>query len=279
MTDNVYKDKERKPFEKLTHALEELWESQQFLDYLRFQSLVYHYSWNNRLLIWCQKPDAQLVFGFKKWQTMGRWVKKGEKAIGILIPVTFPTEDDDGKPTRAVRFMWKNCLFDISQTEGADLPVLEIPTLPVEGAEMMFHFMRDVSQNQFQVPVTMDPSRRGELGYYCKNGTINITEEFSTGIQALATITHELAHHLTPDIWTIANDEAEVIAEVAAYGVCMHFGVDIGDQAVPYIATWAKDKEKFLKGLPIAMDITAKVLDAIALEEGLEAVTTEAAAA
>ncbi|MPZ53569.1 MAG: hypothetical protein GEU79_12690 [Acidimicrobiia bacterium] len=36
-----------------------------------------------------------MVAGYRRWQTLGRQVRKGEKAIGILAPVTRKDETDE----------------------------------------------------------------------------------------------------------------------------------------------------------------------------------------
>ena len=40
------------------------------------------------MLIWMQRPNAQLVAGFHTWLALQRHVRKGEKGIMILAPVT-----------------------------------------------------------------------------------------------------------------------------------------------------------------------------------------------
>ncbi len=39
------------------------------------------------MLISMQCPDATQVAGFRRWQELGRQVRKGEKAIRILAPM------------------------------------------------------------------------------------------------------------------------------------------------------------------------------------------------
>jgi hypothetical protein len=54
------------------------------------------YSLGNQLLIAAQNPDATRVAGFEAWKALGRHVRKGERGIAILAPMTFtrPTTDD-----------------------------------------------------------------------------------------------------------------------------------------------------------------------------------------
>ena len=57
------------------------------------------YSPNNVLLILSQRPDATRVAGYTTWQSLGRQVKKGEKAIYIFAPRPYrvTTEDEAGE--------------------------------------------------------------------------------------------------------------------------------------------------------------------------------------
>lgn len=47
------------------------------------------YSLNNACLIFWQQPGATMVAGFNDWERKhGRAVRRGERAIWILVPVT-----------------------------------------------------------------------------------------------------------------------------------------------------------------------------------------------
>ena len=65
-----------------------------FADYLHMQSRFHSYSANNVMLIMAQRPDASKVAGYRKWQELGRLVRKGEKAIKIFVPHTYRDKDD-----------------------------------------------------------------------------------------------------------------------------------------------------------------------------------------
>lgn len=69
-----------------------------------------------------QNPNATQVAGYRAWQAMGRQVRRGEKAIAVLAPVTrtLAAEDDstgavdDEKPGRRVVGFKPSAVFDIS---------------------------------------------------------------------------------------------------------------------------------------------------------------------
>src|ERR687886_1169601 len=61
-----------------------------FQRYLRTAAIFHAYSPNNVLLILSQRPDATRVAGYKTWQSLGRQVKQGERAIYIFAPRPVP---------------------------------------------------------------------------------------------------------------------------------------------------------------------------------------------
>ncbi len=68
------------------------------------------YSFGNQILIATQFPDATRVAGYRAWQKLGRQVRKGERSIAILAPMTYVMEPDEqeadpnAKPTVIQRF-------------------------------------------------------------------------------------------------------------------------------------------------------------------------------
>src|SRR5580765_1087692 len=61
--------------------------SKALTSYLKAIGRFHRYSLHNVLLIASQKPDASYVAGFRTWNELGRFVKKGEKGILILAPI------------------------------------------------------------------------------------------------------------------------------------------------------------------------------------------------
>ena len=71
--------------------------------YLAAMGRFHRYSLHNVTLIALQKPTASHVAGFHTWKKLGRFVRKGEKAIFILAPMVrikekAEAEDQDGNP-------------------------------------------------------------------------------------------------------------------------------------------------------------------------------------
>ena len=96
---------------------------------LKVASKFHRYSFNNQLMIMLQRPDATHVAGFNKWKSLGRTVMRGEKGLAIFAPCAYrmKIEDDDGneKTFQQLRGFRVVHVFDISQTEGKELPDLD----------------------------------------------------------------------------------------------------------------------------------------------------------
>lgn len=100
---------------------------------LEFRRQFYQYSSSNSSLILAQKPDAQLVAGFKKWRASDRHLRKGEKGIAILAPVLVPhPEEQDQKLLVGFR---SDYVFDVSQSDGKPLLVPMAPLMLQDSPE------------------------------------------------------------------------------------------------------------------------------------------------
>jgi hypothetical protein len=93
----------------------------------------HNYSFGNILEIARQMPDASRVAGLYAWNQLGRKVKKGQKGIRILAPMIGvrrkkdkEAEKDITKQNQPVLVGFRAAyVFDVSQTEGAELPDLK----------------------------------------------------------------------------------------------------------------------------------------------------------
>ena len=127
--------------EELEKGVVECYNSESFQTVIRTFSRFHNYSLNNCLLIALQAPGSTCVAGYVDWQKkFGRQVKKGEKGIKILAPCKYKVEIDDmddpdadssgtgsEKKKTIERVGFKIAyVWDVSQTEGRELPSLDI---------------------------------------------------------------------------------------------------------------------------------------------------------
>jgi N-terminal domain of anti-restriction factor ArdC len=69
--------------------------SEALTDYLKAIGRFHRYSLHNVMLIASQKPNASYIAGFRTWNQLGRFVKKGEKGIVILAPIVRRKAEND----------------------------------------------------------------------------------------------------------------------------------------------------------------------------------------
>ena len=264
------KEKVAEITDKLESGIKELFSSEKFKSYLNTMSKFHNYSFNNTLLIAMQKPDATLVAGFNAWKNnFGRNVNKGEKGIQIFAPAPYkikkeeikrdpdtdlPILDKDGKPIveeveRVIPNFKVVSVFDVSQTNGKELPTLGVDELSgnVTDYEKFFEALKEVSP----VPIKLAEIDGSAKGFFNQEDkTITIKEGMSEA-QTVKTAIHEIAHAMLHDKDLKKADlekpkdraTEEVEAESIAYTVCQHFGVDTSDYSFSYVASWGSGKD------------------------------------
>lgn len=286
MAENQSKTSQKERLKEITDSIEvgikEMFESEKYRNYLQTMSRFHNYSLNNTILIAMQKPDATLVAGFNKWKdTFERNVKKGERGIKIIAPTPYkikkeeqvldpitkaPLLDEHGKvQTEEVEkqiAMFKPVfVFDVSQTEGKELPNLANDlTGTVEQYEMFMEALRRSSP----VPIELKLITSGADGYYhSEDKKITIRDNMSE-LQTISTTVHEIAHAMLHgrditkkdgEVKKSRNTE-EVEAESISYAVCNYYGMETSDNSFGYIANWSQGKE--LKELKASLDIIGK---------------------
>ena len=120
-------------------------------NYLTAMSRFHRYSFGNVLEIARQMPTATRVAGFWTWKNFGRSVKAGQKGIRILAPIVGvrskkdeDAQKDISKQNERVLLGFRNAyVFDVSQTEGVDLPEMHhVSGNPGENLERLASFVR-----------------------------------------------------------------------------------------------------------------------------------------
>lgn len=286
--------------ERLEQGVKDIFTSEMYTMYLRTMAKFHNYSFNNTLLIAMQRPDATLVAGFQAWKNkFNRYVKKGEKGIQIIAPAPIKEVEEREKIDKDTGLAVLNengepemermeyviprfrvtTVFDVSQTDGEPLPLLEVNelTASVKDYALLTAAIEQVSP----VPIRFDEIEGEAKGYYS-----DIEKEIcvQTGMgesQTIKTMIHEVAHAMlhNSDLMEQRGEEKdrltkETEAESIAFTVCSALGIDTSDYSFPYVASWASGKE--LKELKDSMD-TIRLTAADFLEK-LEAAVAERSA-
>ncbi len=276
--------------------IQQIFQSEQYADYLRTMSRFHSYSVNNTILIHMQMPNATRVAGFNKWKNQfGRHVKKGEKGLTVIAPTPFkkkieemkldpetraPVLDSEGKVVMEEREieipMFKPVrVFDVSQTEGRPLPSL---VTDLTGNVQHYEAFMETLRRTSPMPIYMEPLRPG-LDGLCNftKQTISIREGMSQ-VQTVCATVHETAHAVLHDkehtrLTAAAGDETkeppkpkdkntmEVEAESVSYTVCQYYGIETGANSLGYIATWSKDRS--LPELKASLETISKTASAL----------------
>ena len=231
--------------------------------YLKAIGRFHCYSLNNVLLIALQKPHASYVAGFHTWSQLGRSVRKGEKGIMILAPIVRRTVADQEaaeEASRAIAGFRAAYVFDISQTDGKDLPQIGV----VQGDPRDFgdrlRLFAAAQGIEVEYSPEIAPARGTSYG-----GRVALlpgqspAEEFST-------LAHELAHellHRGDRRASTSKRTRETEAEAAAYVVCHAVGLETGSSACDYIQLWKGDVEVLTESLGYIRQAASHMLEAL----------------
>ena len=262
--------------DKLEQGVHQIFESDNYRAYLSTMAKFHSYSLNNTILIAMQKPGATLVAGYTAWQKdHDRHVKKGEKGIQIIAPSPYkvkqerdaldpktgkPQMDAQGNPLKEIieveRPAFKVAtVFDISQTEGKELPSIGVNELSggVEGYEVLF----DALKATCPVPIAFEDIPSGAKGYYHTEDHRIALQEGMSQMQTVKTLIHEMSHERMhshekekPVEERLSRRSMEVEAESVAFVVGTALSaehpelkLDFSDYSFGYIAGWSSGKE------------------------------------
>jgi hypothetical protein len=244
--------------------------------YLDFLARLHSYSPRNVMLLAIQHerayregrartPELTQVAGFNTWRALGRSVDRGQKGYAVLAPVRYPQRvavDDEGNVRPLSRREWPNAgetlarrqalrgfkvefVFDVSQTSGADLPVLPRPKLLVGEAPVGLGaaVLKLIEDSGYRVDTVPDAAAIGGANGITDfaAGTVLIRSDMDDAAM-VKTLLHEAAHcllHGGPPGQFFPRPLKEVEAESTAFLVAAAHGMSTGDYSFPYVATWA----------------------------------------
>ena len=221
----------------LTEGIEALTTSAAWRSHLEVQGRFHGYSFSNALLIVRQEPDASRVAGFATWKALGRAVRKGERAIWILAPMTGRrTRSADGDERGPILGFRPVAVFDVAQTDGEPLPEV-CRTLAGDDPGALFGRLTDrASHLGYTVDVTELPgTTNGDCSFVRRRIRV---EGRNDPAQQVKTLAHELAHALLHE-GAADRPLAELEAESTAFVVCHALGLDTSGYTFGYVSCWA----------------------------------------
>jgi len=250
--------------------------SEVLTEYLGAMAKFHTYSFGNVMLIARQKPEATNIAGIRAWNLLGRFVKRGEKGILILAPmvghrrsrqneIATDTDTDNAaaerKPETQLIGFRAVYVFDISQTEGKELPTLTEVQGDVQGhRERLFEFVasQGVELNYSErIAPAKGLSHGGKITLL---SGMQPAEEFSTLVHEIG---HEMLHR--GDRRTLTTKKVrETEAEAVAFVVSKAVGLQTGTSSADYIQLWHGDANLLRESLEVVRHTAAVILGAIA---------------
>jgi len=275
---------------KLSSVVVDQEQLKQFLGYM--SGFYQGRSFNNTMLIYFTKPDAQIVATYKQW------IEKNRIVVACTVCRAFKNVDcscvERTRPTRIEQIrpiqknikveskkeeedlqvsyttFWAYHVFDITDTEplNDDGIAVEDPRLPkklkgTEGADIFNAVKNFVEADGWQFIV--ENYRDASNGFTLfENKLIKIQEGLDMKMKASVSL-HELAHKLMHEKinYKECRDIAEVEAESVAYIVSQFYGLDCEDFNIKYIDGWGDGKTKslFRNSLNSIFETATKIID------------------
>jgi hypothetical protein len=230
------------------------------------------YSFGNILQIARQRPSATRVAGIRAWNELGRFVKKGEKGIQILAPIIghrrkrdTAEQEQDAKPAPMLIGFRAVYVFDLSQTEGADLPEFE-HNITGEVGEHRDRMIAFLAQQNIKLEFNEKIAPALGVSYGGKIALLpgqSKAEEFTTLVHETA---HELLHKAerrTMTTATVRETEAEAVAFIVGQSV----GLEMGTASSDYIQMYAGNAALLAESLEVIQRTSAVILAAIQADE------------
>ena len=287
--------------EMLAGEVDDAAKSQVIQSFLAMSARLYNYTFFNQMMIFFQtRGQAKEVQSYKKWQLMGRQVKRKDdhQLGGILVyfPMTRKKKDEQGKPRidpmtgkeeTYTNFGLGN-VFDISDTvpfQGVALDKLKKknpdkdPYEPIARDVWMDKNNEDTDYTSAirnaalnyadSMGIKVDVGKdTGSAGGWSAGGDIAISVE-SGGVRQAKTIIHEIAHELIH--WAERKEkgqhkldygkkEIETDAEASAYIVMKHFGFDM-PTASNYLALHGVDSAGVRKRKSYIQKAVKQIID------------------
>jgi len=243
--------------------------------YLNAMARFHSYSFGNILQIARQRPTATRVAGIRTWNEIGRFVKKGEKGIQILAPMTgFRRGKNDSseserepetKPQPILIGFRAVYVFDVTQTEGADLPEFE-HTISGEVGDHRDRLIDFLAQQNIALEFNEKIAPALGVSYGGKIALLPGQSKAEEFVSLVHETGHELLHKAerrTMTTQTVRETEAEAVAFIVGQAV----GLEMGRASSDYIQMYAGNAALLAESLEVIQRTASTILRAIRTEE------------
>ena len=241
--------------------------------YLKYANDVPSAKWSfgNKCLMFLQGTrDAR---GYKQWEQVERHVKKGSKAVYIMVPRIIKIEDDDNtnkkkdakKTTTTMAGFMLRPVFRYEDTDGKPLEL--------EGDEPEMPPLAEIA-SKWGISIRHAQTGRGESGHFNPK-----EKEIVLCVRDNATFFHELAHAAHERVLKRSGKELkngqdveqETVAELSAAVIGSMYGLENAGQSFTYIKSYMESKSH-LQVAKMCMKVfgeVEQVLDEIFSQENI----------
>lgn len=172
------------------------------------------YSWSLLNQLVCYLTGMTDFRGYRNWQSVNRFVKKGEKATYILVP-WMKKEESEGEVKQHLAGFITGAVFAVEQTDGEPLnyQLLELPELPLLNRA-----------KELGVDVKAIPGSLQHLGYYSPSKKV-----IALASPEECVWLHELTHLADDKLNGLKSGQdpiQEITAEVGSLALCNILGID-----------------------------------------------------
>ncbi len=230
--------------------------TEEMVNYLDTCAKFHRYSLFNVFQILVTRPDATTVAGFKKWQSLGRFVRKGEHGIPILAPIFKKVMDDDEIEQDKLVGFKVVFVFDVAQTEGQPLPEPPNWESPQQDAVLQDRLTQLATSRGIRVKLQSLPNNTQGVSL----GGLILLSPFA----GTKTLIHELAHELIHQREDAPKEKhiRELEAEAVAFVVGRHFGLD-GLASPNYVALYGVTADLIMAHLERIRTTAAEIITAL----------------
>jgi antirestriction protein ArdC len=223
--------------------------------------------WASLMVLSGEREKEWMMAGFHDWRKLGRWVRKGEQGILILAPMIGRKRRDEadadqpGDADSKVRCLYgfrAVYVFDVSQTDGAELP--EFAGIDGQPGDRLSQLEAIVGQ--YGIDLAYQEPGGGALGV-SKDGAIWVKPDLEPA-EKFAVLVHELAHELlhqrTGRKELLSRTVRETEAEAVAFVVCRALGLETTTRSADYIQLYRGNTQTLSDSLDMIQKTAATLI-------------------
>ena len=278
---NKNQEKIKTALNLIDSAVESIQSDKDWLSYLCFQSRFYNYSASNAILLYLQNPEASYVKGYKAWNQLGRYVKKGAKGLAILAPCFKKTEvfkepenkaeyhDAEGEKEikKVISGFRIAYVYDIADTDGDDsqIPVL-VKGLAGNSEEEKLIYERLYAFISRELTIREVTGTASKGSFNLETKVISVRKDLDY-VHKAHTLLHEYSHYLDFQMYPdeeISRNCRELRAESICFVVMLRLGYDTSPYSMGYIQSWLRDKQELKQIADAVQKISYRIINQLA---------------